>query len=700
MQLKTGSFYEYGPFRLDPAEHRLTRDGVPVCLAPRAFDLLLYLVLNPGRLLTKDEIMQAVWPGSFVEEANLTVAISVIRKALGEREGNLRCIETVPKKGYRFLAEVREVESHEVAVTRRREDLSERITAPDSGCADFKLTGASGKGEENVARKGPVPVASAADNRRSSSRGSGLALLLVVMFVLALGGWFARRMQRSTAHFATSQRSLAILPLQNLRQNPNDDFLSFSLADAVITRLGPISSLTVRPSSAIEKYKGQSIDVRKVAADLNVDTLLTGTFIHDGNDLRITYQLVDAKTEKILGRDVIDLKYDNLLTVQDTVTRQIIEGLALNLSPSESARLRPHGPVNALAYEYYLRGVDLMGSHDFPVAVQMLEKSAQIDPSYALTWAYLGQSYNSTASFQFGGREQYMKARAAFERALALDPRQMEARIFLANLLIDTGEVENAMPLLREAEKDNPNHAAVHWELGYAYRFAGMLNESVAECELARRIDPSVKANGAVLNAYLYLGEYDKFLASLPDADDSSFIVFYRGFGEYHQKKWDNAAADFDRAWQLDHTMYTEVGRAISDSISHREPEGLTLLHELEDKIQQRGVGDPEGTYKIAQAYAILGDHAAAVRMLRYSIEHGFFSWPYFNTDPLLGPIRREPQFADLMRLAHDRHTAFRVKYLQEQGAAVQFGIGRDRLCAKHESDPSGPGTSDRLNSG
>jgi DNA-binding winged helix-turn-helix (wHTH) protein len=110
MELKAGNFYDYGPFRLDPAEHRLTREGIPVALAPKAFELLLFLVQNPGRLLTKDQIMQAVWPNSFVEEANLTVSISLLRKVMGEKEGNLRYIETVPKKGYRFIASVREVQ--------------------------------------------------------------------------------------------------------------------------------------------------------------------------------------------------------------------------------------------------------------------------------------------------------------------------------------------------------------------------------------------------------------------------------------------------------------------------------------------------------------------------------------------------------------------------------------------------------------
>jgi DNA-binding winged helix-turn-helix (wHTH) protein/TolB-like protein len=665
MQLKTGSLFEFGPFLLDSAEHRLTREGTPVHLTPRAFDLLLFLVQNPGRLLTKDEIMHAVWADSFVEEANLTVVISVVRKALGEKEANFRYIETVPKSGYRFLAPVRTLKirapdpggesSESASIASSRSAVAESAIPPD-----FPLAHAA---EENRTRAGQDRISSTAAHPVTSWSRVVMIVVAVLVPALALAVYLMHLRNRLTVRGSPVQHSLAILPLRNLRQTPADDFLSFALADAVITRLGPVSEVTVRPSSEIEKYKGETIDARKVAADLNVDTVLTGNFIHDGDELRITWQLVEARTEKILDRDMIDVKYDNLLAVQDRVTQEIIQGLALNLSASEAKRLRPNAPVSPLAYEYYLRGVDLVGSHDFPMAIQMLEKSTEIDSNYALTWAWLGQSYNSSASFQFGGRELYEKAKSAFEHALALEPSQMEARIFMANLLIDTGEVEKAVPLLRQVEKVNPNNAGVHWELGYAYRFAGMLNESVAECEQARRIDPAVRANGAVLNSYLYLGEYDKFLASLPDVGDSSFLVFYRGFGEYHQGNWNQAAMDFDRAWQLDHTMYTQIGRALSDSIRHNNGEGLDLLHDLEIRVRQRGVGDPEGTYKIAEAYAVLGDKASALRMLRYSIDHGFFAWPYFNRDPLFRSIRQDSQFDAIVSIARNRYSAFRTEY-------------------------------------
>ena len=650
MALKTGSFYEFGAFRLEPSEHLLARNRQPIPLAPKAFDLLVFLVQNNGRLVTKDQIMQAIWPGSFVEEANLTVTISTLRKALGDKESGSQHIETVPKKGYRFVVPVREVDSGTAGTP--QPEPTPQPPAPERPPPGTELQGS------------PVPITppAATSARKRGRHYLALTALLALAVALGTAAYFQfRRLMPPTE--AQPQHSLAILPLQNLAQDPNSDFLSFSLADALITKLDYVSSLSVRPSSAVEKYRGKIIDLKAVAAELKVDTLLTGGFLREGDDLRITYQLVDVQGEKLLGRGSIDLKYDNLLRVQDTVAAQIIRELQLKLSPAEADRIKPGTPVSPLAYEYYLRGVDLHGQHKFPMAIKMLEKSTEIDPNYALAWAYLGAAYTSDAAFELGGREQYRRAQAAYGRALAIDPLQLDARMFWANLLVDTGRVEEAVTLLREALRTNVNYAPLHWELGYAYRFAGMLNESIAECERALRLDASVKSNGSVLNAYLYRGEYARFLSSLPEDDDSAFILFYRGFGEYYQKDWNRAASDFDRAFELDSSLYTRIGKTLSYAISHREPEGLEILHDLEKEIALRGVGDPEGIYKIAQSYAALGDTASALRVLRSSVEGGFFPYPYLVTDPLLEPLRKEAEFAQIVAVSRRRYQAFRERF-------------------------------------
>src|SRR4029077_17638197 len=223
----------------------------------------------------------------------------------------------------------------------------------------------------------------------------GLFAAVVVAIALAGVGYWRSRKEVPTTKVVSQPRRLAILPFQNIRKDSGSDFLGYSLADAVITRLGFVRALRVRPSYAIEKYRDQVVEIPKLAADLDVDTLLIGNFIRDGDDLRITCQLIDVKTRNILWKGAFDLRYQKLLTVQDQVAEQIIHGLELNLSSSEAAQLKLDEPGNPLAYEYYLRGVDLYSRSDFPLAIRMLEKSSELDPTFALTWAYLGRSYNA-----------------------------------------------------------------------------------------------------------------------------------------------------------------------------------------------------------------------------------------------------------------------------------------------------------------
>ncbi|MGC2247764.1 MAG: protein kinase [Terriglobales bacterium] len=531
-----------------------------------------------------------------------------------------------------------------------------------------KLHGAAGQGavktEGTKTSSGWRTPASAYPSGRAAQRGFPrekwiLAPAALVVAAVAILGYFYEHKSSMPAQ-GTPLRSLAVLPFRNLRQDPAIDFLGFSLADEIITKLGYVNTLVIRPSSSVDKYRDQSIDPKKVAAELKVNTLLTGSFIKDGDDLHITTQLIDVNADKILWRDVIDVKYDKLLTVQDHVAQQIIKELEVNLSPTEAANLKPEKPISALAYEYYLRGIDLYSLSQFSAAIGMLEKSTEIEPNYAPAWAHLGRAYTTNASLQFGGREDYSKAQAAYEKAIALNPALVEPRIYMANLFTDTGRVEQAVPLLRSALRDSPNNAEAHWELGYAYRFGGMLEESVAECEKARAINPQVKINSSALNSYLYLGEYDKFLQSLP-LNDSVYILFYRGLGEYYLNHRDQAAHDFDRAYEGDQaSLPAAIGKALSDAIQHENASGLQLLKQTEGKIAERGVTDSEGMYKVAQAYAVLGDKVSALHMLRESIGGGFFCYPYFVRDPLLDNLRHESEFQSLMDQALHRHEQFK----------------------------------------
>jgi TolB-like protein len=580
------------------------------------------------------------------------------------------------KSGYRFTADVTAVEGPEArqaAEGMSRGDSVAEVGSSEGVVAskpvDQVLSQVSDDGRtlnatvtQRKDRLGlGVPAATKGKSWISSWRASLLVVACLVASIVATVSFLRWKTLRPPS---TAPRRLAVLPFQNLRHDPGSDFLGFSLTDDIINRLGYVSELTIRPSYAVQKYRNEVPDLQQVASTLRVDTLLTGNFIREGENLRVSYQLVDVRSNRILRQGTIDLKYENLLAVQDDVSAQVIAAMALTLSPSEARELKNEPPIPPRAYEYYLRGVDLYSRNDFLMAIEMLRKSAEIYPGYALTWAHLGRTYTASASFQFGGAELYRKAQAAYERALALQPTLLSARIYMANLLTDTGRPEQAVPLLRETLVENPNLAEAHWELGYAYRYGGMLEDSIKECQRARELDPVVKLTTSAMNAYLYLGEYDTFLRSLPPSNGSAFVEFYRGFALYNMHQWDGAAEALDHAYEIDPTMLqAQVGKALSYRIHHQNSQGLALLNAAERKIRQRGVGDPEAMYKLAEAYSELGDTASALSMFRHSVESGFFPYPYFARDPLMDPIRQQSEFQKALQIARQRSEVFKSRF-------------------------------------
>jgi DNA-binding winged helix-turn-helix (wHTH) protein/TolB-like protein/lipoprotein NlpI len=631
-------YYEFGTFRLDPHERLLWRAGAMVWLTPKAFDTLLALVENSGHVLSKDELMNRVWPDSFVEEANLAQNVSTLRKALGENTDGSKYIETLPKRGYRFVVPVRKVSTEPAEV---ESDLPEAVAPPVAAAAAI-----------------PVPLPAT----RKPLSWKLLFAAVIALLILGSAGIFLASKWRATK--TQPARRLAVLPFRNLKPDAATDYLGFPLADAIITKLEYVSSLTVRPSSYISKYRHQELEMRAVAAELNADTLLVGSYLKEANHLRVTVQLIDMQNDRLLWKDEIDLPDTGQLIVQDRVAQEIINGLQLTLTSAESARLKRDVPDNAQAYEYYLRGVDLYAGNEFNLATQMLEQSVRLDPNYALAWAHLGRAHTAKAAFAFGGAEYYRKAQSDYEKALALNPDLIEARIFMANMFTDTGRVEQAVPLLREALATNPNHPEAHWELGYAYRFGGMLKESIAAGERARQFDPAVKLNSSAFNSYFYDGQYEKFLASLPTKNMPAFIVFYRGVGHYYLKNWERAAADFEQAYKTEpQSLYTQIGQALRLHLAKQTAQGLELLQAIEQQADRQKVTDAEALYKVAQAYAELNDKAAALRLLRRSIEGGFFCSPYFASDPLLSNLRGDAEYVRLLELARRRHEEFKQRF-------------------------------------
>lgn len=498
-------------------------------------------------------------------------------------------------------------------------------------------------------------------------RTAALAGILVLGAGGGYYGWRQLELKKQTEKIGSrlpGVRTLAILPFRNLRPDPQSDYLGASLADGVVTKLGYVRNLVVRPTVSNEKYRDQDFDPRAVAAELKVDTLLTGTYLKEGKTIRITLRLIDTASNTYLWQESLDVSDEKLLTVQDRVAGQVLAGLHVSLSQGEQDMIAREKPKSPEAYEFYLRGVDCYLRSEYRAAVELLEQSVERDGGYAPAWAQLGRAHTACASFKFGGKDDYEKAAAAYRLALAINPQQIEANVFLANFLTDTNRVEEAVPLLQAALKSNPNHAEAHWEMGYAFRYAGMLDESIRECETARRIDPEVKLRSSAMNAYFYRGRYADFVKSLPEGDESAFLVFYRGFGKYYAGDLKGAKADLEKAHSIDPTLlFTQVGFSLARAGEGDRQTGIRLMRGLEAKIDANEIGDAEGIYKVAQAYAVCGERAAALRVLRHSVGNGFFCYPYIAEDPLLAGIHGEKAFSDILQTAKIRHEAFTKRF-------------------------------------
>jgi len=454
-------------------------------------------------------------------------------------------------------------------------------------------------------------------------------------------------------------RTLAVLPFRNLKPDAQSEFLSYALADAIIQRLGYASEIVVRPSSYVAKYRDGDADTHVVANALNVQAVLTGNYIKEGDRLRVSAELVDVAKADVLWRDTLDVPYDQLLTVQDRVAESVARGLQLRILPQEAERLKKSAPKNALAYEYFLRAQTYGLPNDYRLTIQVLEKSLSLAPDYAPAWRDLGNAYAGYAMWQGGGREFLAKSSAAFDKALHLDPDLPYVRTLMAIEMMERGELDQSVLALREELRVNPNQPPAHWWLTEAYLYGGMLDESIAEGEKALRLDPLVNV-GSTFNSYLHAGEYEKFLSTMP-MGESARTSFYRGLCFFYMKDFSRAASEFERASMLDPSLlHAKYGRALLFAIHQQPTEGLSYLNDVNQKTP---TVDGEMLYKLGQVYSVLGDKSSAYRFLREAIDHNFYCYACFVRDPLLVSLRGETQYAELVELARERHESFKHKY-------------------------------------
>src|SRR5882757_6230122 len=405
------NLYRFGQFMLDPGRRTLSRANSLVSLTPKAFDVLLFLAQNPNRLVTKEELLQAVWGDTFVEEGNLTQYISHLRKALGDNAENARLIVTIARKGYQFTGNVTVTESADIA---RKPVVY--VPAIESSRVDAQP---SLKFPEEI----PKPS-------RHWRNAAALAASTVILAGITNTSW---------RHFAgvTPPRSqkimLAVLPFQNLTGDPNKEYLADGLTEETISQLGRLNpgQLGVIARTSVMGYKNKDERLDQIGRDLSVQYVLENSLRESENHIRLTAQLIQVKDQTHLWSQDYDYPAKDILNVQDDVAKAVAREIRLRLTSKQQAELAQSQPVNPEAFDAYMRGYYFFEGNtdkDADMAAKYYERATQLDPSYALAWVGLSRARNWQANVGLipTGEGQRL-AREAVERALALNPNLASA---------------------------------------------------------------------------------------------------------------------------------------------------------------------------------------------------------------------------------------------------------------------------------
>ncbi len=458
------------------------------------------------------------------------------------------------------------------------------------------------------------------------------------------------------------RKSVAILPFKNLSNDPESSFYEFSLADAVITELARVRSLVVRPSSEIVKYQGVQVDPRQAGREMSVAAVLSAGFLRAGDRIRVTAQLVDVDTGDLLWSDKIDADATDIINVQDTITQEICDGLRLELTTDEKVWLEQPKTVNAEAYEVYLRGRDCLGRYvyhtvarkDVDEAIQHFERAAYLDPSFALAHSALGAAYASRVMKGFGEPEDHALAQEAFDKALALDPHLIEARMNMIFIYLSSGRKELARAAADQLKREAPNDASVHFVRGVLARLDGDYNKALRSLDRMARLNPAERVVVSYNRARLltYLGRYDEALAEL-DAGaavepDHPLIKTFRARALYFRGEPVKAAEILEQVLeqqpQLDgiRPIYATFLSALG---WHDEARA-----QITEEVIKTADTDHDVAYWLASAYAMEGERGLALKWLRRAIALGNENRPWFERDKNWDSLRSDPEYQQIIQ--------------------------------------------------
>jgi TolB-like protein/DNA-binding winged helix-turn-helix (wHTH) protein/Flp pilus assembly protein TadD len=649
--LRPSFVVRFGTYEVSFQSGEVRRAGVRIRVQQQPLKVLEVLLEHPGEVVTREELRSRVWPsesfGDFDQAVN--IAIAKLRSALGDSAENPRYIETLPKRGYRFIADVLFVDAD--GRTRRPESLpAESPVAEsvqqlqDNGLADPPVT------EAGPQLQGPESVV--APRRRLWSMGHVLIGLALVV-VLAI---FSVLLVRLRGHRPAPIRSLAVLPLENLSGDASQNYFSDGMTDELITDLAQISALRVISRTSVMVYKGARKPLPEIARELNVDAVVEGTVLRAGDQVRITAQLIDASTDKHIWSQSYQGELRDTLALQDRVARSIAEQIKINVTPQEQAALKSVRVVNPEAYESYLKGRYFWNKRTpdgLRVALAYFNQAVEEDPNYAQAYSGLADTYALLGDWQYAvmtPMQAYPKAKAAAIRAVELDSALGEAHNSLAFVLegfdwdLDSGGKE-----FRRAIELNPGYATAHhwyaWHLGLLGRY----DEALAELRKAESVDPLSLIIKADLAELLVLAHsYDESIRQSRKTIemDPNFAMAHNQLGQAYlqQHMYKEATVELQKAVQLSAgspTCIANLARAYA--LSGQRNAAVKLLSDLKTS----STPGYSHASEIAVIYVSLGDTDEAMNWLEKGYAERFN--PGVLIRPGFDPLRSDPRFQSLV---------------------------------------------------
>ena len=612
--------YEFGPFRLDPLKRRLMRDGESVRLTPKALDLLVVLVEASGRTVEKDELLEKVWAGTVVEENNLNQNITTLRKSLGDSRQDSHYIATIPGVGYRFVADVRQVDD---VLPQRREDAK----------------------EEAVLRKSFAPS-------RVNLRPYGIVILVPVLVVGALAFALYKRERRPAVS------SIMVLPLENLSEDPQQEYFADGITDALIGDLAKIGGLHVISRTSSMHYKGTKKSLPEIAREIKVDAVVEGTVQRSGDRVMIRAQLIHAASDKHLWVKDYVREMRDVLDLQSEIAQAIAREVQIKMTPAEQERLIARHPVSPKALDEYLQGRYLYWNRRTPEnlnkAIGHFQYAVKEDPNFAQAHVGLADSYSAIGTVQVGALpplEARRMAEQAAAKALELDPALAEAHTALAYLKHYNWDWTGAEQGYQRALALNQNYANAHnFYAGYLM-CRGRADEAIAASTRARELDPfslSISAQRGFLleNAR----RYDEAIAQLRSviAMDPNHYQAYWILGHTYaaNKQFDEAVAAAEKAVDLSERTPGALGiLGLAYGLAGRKAEATKILEELL-KLHENRYVTPAA---LVNVYIGLGDKDKAFEWLEKAYQERSNYVAYLKVFPIIDPLRSDPRYKDLL---------------------------------------------------